>query len=205
MLGLPARDIVLEAPLEITRSQTVLRGVGEGSTTLLLPNSLTDVQGGSAPAPPPAPRRRLLRGGGRRAGGACTWGAAAPMHGPRPQLLIPPIEHSRFAGPDPDTSDGYYVFRGAFLTARGAPAEREEVPGGRLLLLPAGNGSLPRGSRVLEVRRRCPMPRFPRVAARCEARRGALPPLRGCSSAAAALPTAASPPIPASGGGRVRL
>lgn len=56
------------------------------------------------------------------------------------------------AGPDPDTSDGYYVFRGAFLTALGTRGEprREQIPGGTVLL--PGNGSLPRGSRVLEVR-----------------------------------------------------
>ena len=49
VLGLPEGRLTLEgARLFISRSQTVLRGAGAGATTLYLPSSLTDIQGGLA-------------------------------------------------------------------------------------------------------------------------------------------------------------
>lgn len=159
MLGLPPGAFTLEKQAVVSRSNTILRGAGRDRTWLYLPNSMTDLFGGWLLCPGPGgccfrpwrvlwqPRvvhtPSLLR---PACGGWCVSGCPglgghppARRRGPQPPLPMP-------AGKCKDTGEGYWVWTGALVTAKG-PKQRQAV-----LAKVDASTTVPRGSYTLKVR-----------------------------------------------------
>lgn len=107
VLTIPPGTYRLEQPLVIERARTVLRGAGRHATTLYLPHSLMDLYGERG------------RGGGDGGGSGSSLAASSGPGAAQRGALDRCPSGAPPAGPTNKTNNGFYVWTGAFVTAKG--------------------------------------------------------------------------------------